>query len=75
MNSELLDSAKDNGRTVIPFTTKAGVQIGRCYQPRLTPQQATWGEKQAAPKGYGALWWLAFVAVSVLAVVVIARSA
>lgn len=31
--------------------------------------------EKPAPKGYGALWWLAFVAVSVLAVVVIVRGA
>lgn len=69
MNIELLDSAKDNGRKVIPLHT-GRVQIGIAYQPKPKQSDAQWIEKHRARRGVGkwfvwsVLGFLALVAIS-----------
>lgn len=74
MNIQLLQESKDTGRKVVPYTTPSGLRIGVAYTPKPSITQAQCIEYQRA-KGYGTAWWIAFCAVSVLALFVIVRTA
>jgi hypothetical protein len=74
MTIELLREHQDTGRSVVPYTTSAGVQIGSRYTPPRDAGYASCGERHAS-RGYGVAFWLAFSAVAVLAAFVIVRTA
>lgn len=62
----------DSGKRIIPYTTPAGVEIGRCWTPKPTPADARWIEKHTKSKAYGLAWWIVFSCVSLAGLIVIA---
>jgi hypothetical protein len=59
-------------RRNVPYTTSAGIQIGRSFQPKPTPSDARWLEKHTKSKAYGLAFWIVFSCVSLAGVIVIA---
>jgi hypothetical protein len=73
MTIELLREHQDTGRSVVPYTTSAGVQIGSRYTPPRDAGYASCGERHAS-KSYSVAWWCAMCALAVFAAVVIAAT-
>jgi hypothetical protein len=70
MQVEMIREHQDTGRSVVPYHT-GKIAIGSRYTPPRDAGYASCGERHAS-KRYGTAYWLAFCAVSVLALVVIA---